>query len=65
MTKDIKALSLKTAISKNKRIIPSITIRSGIEVFFMIGIDKAKLKIKTSKENIRRQKGESCRRIAF
>jgi len=31
----------------------------------MIGIDKAKLKIKTSKENIRRQKGGSCRRIAF
>jgi len=29
----------------------------------MIGIDKAKLKIKTSKENIRRQKGRSCRRI--
>ena len=65
MTKDMKALSLRTAISKNKRIIPNITIRRGIEVFFMIGIDKAKLKIKTSKENIRRQKGRSCRRIAI
>jgi len=54
MTNDIKALSLSTAMSKNKRIIPRTTINRGIDVFFMFGIDKAKLKIKGAKENIRR-----------
>ena len=46
ITNDINALSLNTAMSKNKRIIPSTTISRGIDVFFMFGIDKAKLKIK-------------------
>ena len=54
MINDIKALSLITAMSKNKRIIPSTTKSRGIDVFFMFGIDKAKLNIKYPKENNRR-----------